>query len=258
MKKTITKFMGTSFAIKCGTTLRAMFNKIGVDVRRVADLDVPKHYREIFDTVCLYTMTSRERVYSLISSVEYIVKNDIPGAIVECGVWKGGSSMACLLTLKHLNANDRDIYLYDTFAGMPEPTSKDGLEEHAIYNSLKDKSGNSSWCRSLENEVYSNLEKCNYPMSKIKLVKGLVEETIPAESPEKIAILRLDTDWYSSTFHELTHLYPKLQKSGILIIDDYGTWQGCRTAVDEYFKESTGLLFFHRIDANGRLVVKVV
>jgi O-methyltransferase len=256
MKKTINNLLGTGLAIQFGNRLKFFLNKIGVDVRRVADLDVPKHYREIFDAVCLYTMTSRERVYSLIASVEYIVKNDIPGAIVECGVWKGGSSMACLLTLKHLKSCDRDIYLYDTFSGMPEPTSKDGQEEHSIYNSLRDKSGNSSWCRSPENEVISNLKICDYPISRIKLVKGLVEETIPSESPEKIAILRLDTDWYSSTLHELTHLYPKIEKNGVLIIDDYGTWQGCRAAVDEYFKESSRLLFFHRIDPNGRLVIK--
>lgn len=256
MKKLITKFMGTGFAIKCGTSVRSLLNKVGIDVRRVADLDVPKHYREIFEKVSPYTMTSRERVYSLIYSVEYIVKNKIPGAIVECGVWKGGSSMACLLTLNQLNVKERDVFLYDTFAGMPEPTSKDGSEEHAVFNSLKDDKGNSTWCISPESEVYSNLEKCGYPMEKIRLIKGLVEETIPSRIPDKIAILRLDTDWYSSTVHELKHLYPILQKNGVLIIDDYGTWQGCRIAVDEFFNDAKDFPFLHRIDANGRLLVK--
>ncbi len=83
-----------------------------------------------------------------------------------------------------------------------------------------------------------------------------VEDTIPARIPDEIALLRLDTDWYTSTLHELHHLYPRLAKHGILIIDDYGHWQGARQAVDEYFKDAGPDLYLHRIDYTGRILVK--
>ena len=78
----------------------------------------------------------------------------------------------------------------------------------------------------------------------------------PAASPPSIALLRLDTDWYESTYHELVHLYPRLSVGGILIIDDYGYWQGARRAVDRYFAEQGTRVFLSRIDETGRLAVK--
>jgi hypothetical protein len=87
-------------------------------------------------------------------------------------------------------------------------------------------------------------------------IKGKVEETIPEQAPAQIALLRLDTDWYESTYHELVHLYPRLSPGGILIIDDYGHWAGARKAVDEYFAEHRLNLFLHRIDYTGRICIK--
>lgn len=94
-----------------------------------------------------------------------------------------------------------------------------------------------------------------YPKDNIIFIKGKVEQTIPGTLPGKIALLRLDTDWYESTKHELNHLYPLLEKAGILIIDDYGAWQGARKAVDEYFS-TNGPVYLHRLDFTGRLVIK--
>lgn len=93
-------------------------------------------------------------------------------------------------------------------------------------------------------------------MKRIKLVKRKVEETIPASSLEKISLLRLDTDWYESTRHELLHLYPLLCVGGVLIIDDYGHWKGARKAVDEYFRETGQRILLDRIDYTGRIGVK--
>ena len=86
---------------------------------------------------------------------------------------------------------------------------------------------------------------------RIHFVEGKVEDTIPAHAPERIALLRLDTDWYESTRHELEHLYPRLSRGGVLIIDDYGHWQGARQAVDEYFGDAHAALL-NRIDYTAR------
>jgi hypothetical protein len=88
-------------------------------------------------------------------------------------------------------------------------------------------------------------------------VKGKVEDTIPASTPDRIAILRLDTDWYASTRHELEHLYPLLAPGGVLIIDDYGHWEGCRQAVDEYFASRNLQVLLNRVDYTGRIAVKL-
>ena len=91
-------------------------------------------------------------------------------------------------------------------------------------------------------------------MDRVHLIAGRVEETLPAKAPDRLALLRLDTDFYASTSHELAHLYPRLSAGGVLILDDYGAWQGARQAVDEYFEDAAVLL--HRLDWTGRLLVK--
>jgi O-methyltransferase len=96
-----------------------------------------------------------------------------------------------------------------------------------------------------------------YEPGKTVFVPGRVEDTIPASAPETIALLRLDTDWYQSTYHELTHLYPRLAVGGVLIIDDYGHWQGARKAVDQYIREQKLKLLLCRIDYTGRVCVKL-
>ena len=96
-----------------------------------------------------------------------------------------------------------------------------------------------------------------YDKSKIHLVKGKVEETIPKTLPERIALLRLDTDWYASTKHEMLHLFPRLVPGGVLILDDYGSWLGARKAVDEYIAENKVKIFLCRVDNSGRVAVKL-
>ena len=111
----------------------------------------------------------------------------------------------------------------------------------------------SNWCLALEDEVAANLRLTRYPDTQLHFVKGKVEETIPGKIPDQIALLRLDTDWYASTRHELIHLYPRLQKNGVLLLDDYGYWQGSRKATDEYFQDK---VLLHRIDNTGRILLK--
>ena len=132
-----------------------------------------------------------------------------------------------------------------------EKTKVFGVEEFEGKKKLPAAADNAS----LE-EVQKNMSLTKYPTEKIHFVKGKVEDTIPDKAPEKIAILRLDTDWYESTKHELEYLFPRLIEGGILIIDDYGHFEGSRIAVDEYLEKNNIHDFLHRIDYTGRLLVK--
>jgi O-methyltransferase len=214
--------------------------------------DMEKEFLALSEKCIPYTMTSMERLYAVYKSVEYLIKNNIEGDYVECGVWRGGSSMMIAYTLMLNQRLDKKIYLYDTYEGMTEPTEKDinyakqSAEKKFKENVLPDRGTN--WCRS---EMDTG-----YPIENIIFVKGKVEETIPACIPHKIALLRLDTDWYESTKHEMQHLYPILSQQGIIIIDDYGHWLGCRKAIDEYFSENNIGIFLNRIDYTGRLGIK--
>jgi hypothetical protein len=203
-------------------------------------------------------MTTVERMLALINAVTYVTNNRIPGDIAECGVWRGGSMMVAAATLIALGDISRSLYLYDTYEGMPAPSehdkSFDGVTADQRLKSTPQGAG--VWCYASIEDVRANILSTGYPADKIHLIKGKVEETIPQTIPASLAILRLDTDWYESTRHELNHLYPLLHDRGILIIDDYGYWQGARKAVDEYFHEHGNGVFLHRIDYTGRLLVK--
>lgn len=205
-----------------------------------------------------YTMTSVERMYALYNAVTYIVKNNIAGSFVECGVWRGGSSMMIALTLKELGVTNRKLYLYDTYEGMSEPTADDvdfrGGQAKELMDQNVENKENSVWCLADLNDVQTNMRSTGYPQDLVHFVKGKVEDTIPATMPDApIALLRLDTDWYESTAHELKYLYPLLIQKGVLVIDDYGHWEGCKRAVDEYFN---GSLLLNRIDYTGRIAIK--
>lgn len=223
--------------------------------------DISETDNEILRTVKDYTMTSPERVFSTLEAVRYVIKNDVPGSIVECGVWRGGTMMAVARILRMQNSYDRDLYLFDTYDGMPVP-SKDDIDFHgkdatSEFLAKKRSDRSSDWCYASLGEVQQNLGTVGYPKSKVHYVVGKVEDTIPEQAPEQIAILRLDTDWYESTRHELHHLYPRLAVGGVLIIDDYGHWQGARKAVDEYFGDNHIPILLTRIDYTGRMAVKL-
>ena len=209
-----------------------------------------------------FTMTSIDRRLHLLESVRYIVRHKVPGAIVECGVWRGGSMMLVADTLSGLGATDRVLYLFDTFAGMPPPTEVDvDFTGSRAAERLRADQGrireSNVWAIASLDDVRSNMASIGYPEQLTRFVEGMVEETVPARAPVEIALLRLDTDWYESTKHELVHLFPRISRGGVVIIDDYGYWKGARKAVDEFINESGLIVFLHRIDETGRAFVKL-
>jgi O-methyltransferase len=221
--------------------------------------DMESEFLPIYERAKPFTMTSLERMYGLYKAIEYVVAHNISGDIVECGVWKGGSTIVCAETLKMLGDTSRTLWLYDTFEGMPPATDADiqydGLS--AAERFAKDSAASySDWANASLEDVRANLLATNYPAANLRFIKGKVEETIPAEMPESIALLRLDTDWYESTAHEMAYLYPRLVKSGVLLIDDYGHWQGCRRAIDEYLATNRIPMLLNRLDYTARIGIK--
>jgi O-methyltransferase len=208
--------------------------------------------------VAPYTLTTPPRIYALARAVEYVVKSSVPGTIVECGVWRGGSMMAVAVTLLRLGVTNRHLYLYDTFEGMTEPGEEDVRHtgERAADLLADSVRGAHTKAEASLEEVREAVLGVGYPEGLIHFVKGPVEETLPEHTPTDIALLRLDTDWYSSTKHELVHLYPRLASGGVLIVDDYAYWQGARQAVDEYVAENNLRLLLNRIDYTARIAVK--
>lgn len=238
--------------------LRALAKR-GLVLRRTYGSDVPAHAIEVVESVRPYTMTSARSVIGLCEAVEYIVKNEIVGDFVECGVWRGGSIMAVAITLLRLGIADRELYLFDTFAGMPAPSEADRLlmapDQQPADRWQRDlRDDHNEWAYAPLETVLANVASTGYPRQHVRLVKGRVEETIPDRAPHSIALLRLDTDWYSSTRHELEHLYPRLALGGVVIFDDYGAWSGHRQAVDDY--EPARRLLLSRLDDFARIAVK--
>jgi O-methyltransferase len=223
--------------------------------------DVPPVFVATYKKVRPYTMTSPERIFSLCEAVKYVRDKNIEGDIVECGVWKGGSMMAVAETLLSAGDTSRDLYLFDTFEGMPPPTENDvdisGITAEGLLDRSDKDIAESIWCRATLDVVKKALGSTGYPGKKTHFIKGMVEQTIPDFVPDKIALLRLDTDWYESTKHEMEHLFPRLSKGGVLIIDDYGHWQGARKAVDEYLEKNDVKILLNRVDYTGRIAVKI-
>jgi len=209
-----------------------------------------------------FTMTSPERLVALSRGLDHLKQQGIAGDIVECGVWKGGSMLLVARKLARSGDTGRNLFLFDTFEGMSEPTKEDvSAVDQSAAGELLDASdrtaGDNVWCYSSLDEVKANLATSSYPSGNIHFIKGKVEDTLPEPSVGAIALLRLDTDWYESTKCELENLYDKLVPGGILLIDDYGHWSGSKKAVDDFIVARNLSLFLHRIDYTGRMAIKI-
>jgi hypothetical protein len=198
-------------------------------------------------------MTPPQVTLNAMRAVAIAVERGLEGAVVECGVWRGGVSMAMMHQLKKLGSR-REFFMYDTYDGMSEPTEEDlspaGEAASKLLADHRKDEANHYWAFAPIDRVRHNIESVGYPMELVRMVQGKVEDTIPGVVPDRIAVLRLDTDWYESTKHELDHLYSRLIPGGIMILDDYGFWQGARKAVDEFFETLTEKPVLHVVHDN--------
>jgi O-methyltransferase len=243
-------------------------NSLGYELRKkVAPQLKPKplYYQtepflSITNHVGEFTMTNLDRLQGLFLGVNYLVDNGIEGDFVECGVWRGGSSMAAALTFMSKKQPNRKIWMYDTYEGMAETTEHDldpnGYLAADIIKRSDKSNPRSIFCVASFEDVEANMKSTGYPMENVKFVKGKVEDTLKSDIPEKIAFLRLDTDYYTSTKAEMEILYDKLVPGGVLILDDYGHWQGARKAVDDYFELKGKKPLFSFLDYAGVIAIK--
>ncbi len=254
---------------KLERAISATASRIGISISRLSSqasslpVEATRGDAELIASLQEYTMTSPQRLWSLLGAVRHVVDNRIPGDFVECGVWRGGSVMAMARQLGALGVNDRRIWLYDTFAGMTQPTSSDveagsGVSAEALLATTPLGDGDNVWCVAGRADVEANVRSTGYAFEQFKFVEGDVAQTLRQNAPEKISLLRLDTDWYESTKVELEVLYPRLSVGGVCILDDYGHWQGARKAVDEYFDKLGLRPYMHPIDYSGRVMIKTV
>ena len=217
--------------------------------------EIDEENKNLINFIDDYSLTPLVRRWILIKSLHYINKKKIDGDIVECGIWRGGNLfLAKKVQEKYYGNIKRSLYGYDTFEGMPQPSEHDGLKANQVYTEFKNKQ--EPWTKASLEDVLSSSRKLFSNTDDFIFIKGKVENTLIEKSnlPEKISLLRLDTDFYESTKVELDILYPLLSTKGVLIIDDYGDFPGCRKAVDEYFSDKNVLIV--GIDKSCRVIIK--
>ena len=222
------------------------------------DIDEDDAFWEMFLAAREYTMTAKDAMFALYQAVGYVVRARLEGDFVEAGVWRGGSALLAALAFRKLG-DRRRLHLFDTFTGMTAPTDVDTDIMGDAASDLMDRfaEADGSWCYASEEDVRSTFSRHGISGDDLNIVKGDVLNTLPLNVPDRIAILRLDTDWYESTRLELELLYPRLVRGGVLMIDDYGYWQGSRKATDEYFAALERPPLLNRVNDQVRLAIKV-
>ena len=209
-----------------------------------------------------YTLTSVPRLVNTLKSCRYAVDNNISGDFVECGVWRGGNGILAKRIFQHLGS-DKNVWMFDTFEGMTKPTNVDVAASSKVAAEgeflKQQKELHNEWCYASLDDVKENCLNSGLNLESFTFVKGDVCETLKLleNIPNQISVLRLDTDWYESTKIELETLYPRLSDRGVLIIDDYGHWEGARKAVDEYFSTKKYKPLFNVTDYTGRSAIKL-
>jgi Macrocin-O-methyltransferase (TylF) len=209
---------------------------------RVSPLEFSVLYRQ----VRFHTMCSNARLRGLYDGVRHVVHHDVPGDLVECGCARGGSAALMALTLRHLGSS-REIWLFDTFAGLPAPTLDDPDYEIADLFTGD--------CLGTVEEVKALFDRLQLAAG-VHFVKGLFQDTLPVTRVGPIALLHIDGDWYESVKTCLENLYDRVTPGGIIQFDDYGYWKGARKAVDEFLKARGIRAPLRKLDYSGRSLLK--
>jgi len=250
---------------KLSKLVRHVANRMGYEIKRKPKRDdsVPVEFSKIEREVFHYifdnklTMVSPQRLIATILASKYVVDSEINGDFVECGVWRGGNSLAAKMIFEAYGC-EKTVYLFDTFSGMTQPADSDwrirgGASAKQEFEEID------YWCYATLDDVKKNFEKAHVNMNGVKFVVGDVSETLLIDEnlPKNISVLRLDTDWYESTLIEMEKLYPLLSTKGVLLIDDYGYWDGARKAIEHFFQNPAHKRpFIQLTDREGRSAIK--
>ena len=238
--------------INAGTKLSRTASDLAVQIPETTAAD-----RALLARIAPYTMSLPVTQWALVQAIRHIERQGVEGDFVECGVWRGGN----LIIARTLLPATRQVWAFDTFEGMTAPTEHDAKFGSALDADDKFRktaaNGYVDWCYASIDDVRQNLATTGCSDG-VRLVKGDVRQTLLQDEnlPEKIAILRLDTDFYDSTKVELEQLFPRVSNGGVVIVDDYGVWAGAKKAVDEYFGED--LPWLHYVTRDARLFIKRV
>jgi hypothetical protein len=203
---------------------------------------------EVVERVRPYTMLTIEALYELHQGVRYVAANAIEGDLVECGVFMGGSVLAAAEWARHYGMSDRRFFLYDTFCGFPDGTPP----ETDAYGNVVRMYSHPNYLAVARDA----LARSGWAPERFVFVEGDVTRTLQETRPERIALLRLDTDTYASTRVELETLYPALRPGGVLILDDYGQFLGARQATDEFLAAGGLAPLLHRVSPGVRSGIK--
>ncbi|NQT04491.1 MAG: class I SAM-dependent methyltransferase [Dehalococcoidia bacterium] len=187
------------------------------------------------------------RLVALYKLSREIDRQPIPGNIVECGVRNGGSS-AVMASVFRKSSLCRDMWLFDSFEGLPEPTAEDGYKAQTEYHEGK--------CLGSVDAVKEILNQLSIPENRVHIIEGWFEETFPSVKTNKVALLHIDADWYESVKLCLEKFYDSVCPGGFIALDDYGHWEGCRRATDEFLKKRSLDIKLVRVDDTGHYFQK--
>jgi O-methyltransferase len=189
-----------------------------------------------------YSMVGHRRLDNIESCLRSVVEDNVEGDFVECGVWRGGASMYAKAVLNSLRATDRSVWLADSFQGMPARKEADNDDFDISFY---------SYLAVSVDEVRGNFERFGLLDENVKFIKGWFSDTLRAAPIRKIAVLRVDGDYYASTMDVLDGLFDRVSNAGYVIIDDYGGWESCRRAVTDFCAKRRISPNIERIDSTG-------
>lgn len=234
-------------------------------------LQAKQEFANMYEIVRMNTMVRREALFSLYYQLLHCERNSIPGAYVECGVWKGGAvGIMALVNLRH-GKQVRDLHLFDAFSDICQPDEKlDGpravkearswSKEGASNGKLEPLKGfydHKGGAGTVEINKKLLIDKISYAENHVKFHEGWFQDTLPEQHKDidKIAVLRLDGDWYASTKICLDYLFEKVVSGGFVIFDDYGTYDGCHKAVDDFIAQYPRPLYLNYVDNDIRYII---
>jgi cephalosporin hydroxylase/glycosyltransferase involved in cell wall biosynthesis len=208
-----------------------------------------EEFQTLLAAVRPFTLLSEERLFSLYALTRQICIDDIPGNLVECGTFRGGAIALMAAVVKRYSQRPRRLYAFDTFTGMPDPTEADRHDGIPANDTGFGAGTLAAPVEEFLNVVCQNLDVQDI----VTAVPGLFADTLPQYKGAiaDIALLHADGDWYESTMDIFNHLYDQVVPEGYLQIDDYGHWEGCRQAVQEFERCRNHLFDLRRIDYTG-------